>query len=115
MKKVTKLTTKEKTLTTERSRSTQEGGRGREDDGSPSDRHEPSKLDNAGSTPAAPSNFRMAMEKLSRVERFMATVYAVNTALIKHGIVSAEEMQQYYCEWADAQQGKPMAERVGLA
>ena len=57
--------------------------------------------------------FREAMNVLSREERFMATVQAMNTLLIQKGIYSTEEMEHYYCQWAQAQLDKPKRSRPG--
>jgi hypothetical protein len=38
-------------------------------------------------------SFEEAMEKLSREDRFRATVYAMNTLLVQKGIYSPEEFE----------------------
>jgi len=38
-------------------------------------------------------SFEEAMERLSREERFRATVYAMNTLLVQKGIYSPEEFE----------------------
>jgi hypothetical protein len=44
-------------------------------------------------------SFDKAMEIASRDERFMATVYAMNSLLIHKGIYTTEEFQQLFSEW----------------
>ena len=58
-------------------------------------------------------SFREAMDLLSREERFMATVQAMNTLLIQKGIYSSEEMEYYYVQWAQAQVRRPKKQRPG--
>ena len=41
-----------------------------------------------------------AMHVLSRDERFMATVYALRTVLVEKGIVSPEELDYHFRQWA---------------
>jgi len=41
-----------------------------------------------------------AMEKLSRDERFRATVYAMNTLLVQKGIYSPEEFEFQFRQFA---------------
>jgi hypothetical protein len=54
----------------------------------------------------APSNgrdligFDEAMERLSREERFRATVYAINTLLVQKGIYSPEEFEFQFRQFA---------------
>ena len=57
--------------------------------------------------------FLQAMQMLSREERFMATVSAMNTLMIEKGIYTTEEIERYYCQWAIAQQLKPKRNRPG--
>lgn len=45
-------------------------------------------------------SFDEAMEKLSREERFRATVYAMNTLLVQKGIYSLEEFEFQFREFA---------------
>lgn len=54
-----------------------------------------------------------AVELLSREERFMATVAAMNTLLISKGIYTQSEFDQIFCKWAEAQQLKPKNARIG--
>jgi hypothetical protein len=44
--------------------------------------------------------FDEAMEKLSREERFRATVYAMNTLLVQKGIYSPEEFEFQFRQFA---------------
>jgi len=44
--------------------------------------------------------FTEAMERLSRDDRFRATVYAMNTLLVKKGIYSPEEFESQFCQFA---------------
>ena len=44
--------------------------------------------------------FDEAMEKLSREERFRATVYAMNTLLVQKGIYSPEEFELQFRQFA---------------
>jgi len=41
-----------------------------------------------------------AMQVLSRDERFMATVYTLRTLLVEKGILSAEELDYHFRQWA---------------
>jgi hypothetical protein len=45
-------------------------------------------------------NFDEAMERLSREERFRATVYAMNTLLVQKGIYSPEEFEFQFRQFA---------------
>jgi hypothetical protein len=44
--------------------------------------------------------FEEAMEKLSREERFRATVYSMNTLLVQKGIYSPEEFELQFRQFA---------------
>jgi len=44
--------------------------------------------------------FEDAMEKLSRVERFRATVYSMNTLLVQKGIYSPGEFEYQFRQFA---------------
>ena len=44
--------------------------------------------------------FDEAMDKLSREERFRATVYAMNTLLVQKGIYSPEEFEFQFRQFA---------------
>jgi hypothetical protein len=57
--------------------------------------------------------FREAMSVLSREERFMATVSAMNTLMIQKGIYTTEELEAYYVQWASAQIQRPKSNRPG--
>lgn len=50
---------------------------------------------------------------LTREERFAATVYALNTLLVQKGILSGEERDAQFLDWAEAQLKKPETERMG--
>ncbi|MFI5103156.1 MAG: hypothetical protein ACHP9V_07295 [Terriglobales bacterium] len=45
-------------------------------------------------------SFEEAMEKLSREDRFRATVYAMNTLLVQKGIYSPEEFEFQFRQFA---------------
>jgi hypothetical protein len=45
-------------------------------------------------------SFDEAMEKLSRDERFRATVYSMNTLLVQKGIYSPEEFEFQFRQFA---------------
>jgi hypothetical protein len=45
-------------------------------------------------------SFEEAMEKLSRDERFRATVYSMNTLLVQKGIYSPEEFELQFRQFA---------------
>lgn len=51
--------------------------------------------------------FEKALDALSREERFMATVSAMNSLLVKKGVYSSAEFQEIFVEWAAAQLEKP--------
>ena len=58
-----------------------------------------------GQSQAAPNgkeliSFDEAMERLSREERFRATVYAMNTLLVQKGIYSPEEFEFQFRQFA---------------
>jgi hypothetical protein len=48
-------------------------------------------------------SFDDAMQKLSREERFRATVYAMNTLLVQKGIYSPEEFEFQFRQFAEKQ------------
>jgi len=50
---------------------------------------------------------------LSREERFMATVYAMNTLLIHKGMYTQQEFDALFCRWAKTQTRRPMGQRPG--
>jgi hypothetical protein len=45
-------------------------------------------------------SFEEAMEKLSRDERFRATIYSMNTLLVQKGIYSPEEFEFQFRQFA---------------
>ncbi len=51
-------------------------------------------------------SYEEAMNVAARDERFMATVYAMNTLLIHKGIYTHEEFQQLFAEWVQKEQHK---------
>src|SRR5947207_14611809 len=48
-------------------------------------------------------SFAEAMEKLSRDDRFRATIYAMNTLLVQKGIYSPEEFELHFRQFAQKQ------------
>ena len=50
--------------------------------------------------------FIKAMKTLSRQERFMATVYAMNTLLVQKGVYTGAEFDGLFVQWAEAQRKK---------
>ena len=48
-------------------------------------------------------SFEEAMEKLSRDDRFRATIYAMNTLLVQKGIYSPEEFEFQFRQFARKQ------------
>ncbi len=59
--------------------------------------------------------FQQAMQMLSREERFMATVAAMNSLLIQKGVYTSEEFESLFCGWALAQLERPKDSRPGHA
>jgi hypothetical protein len=51
-------------------------------------------------------SFDEALKIASRDERFMATVYAMNTLLIQKGIYTTEEFESIFIEWVNKEQSK---------
>ncbi len=51
-------------------------------------------------------SFDEAIELASRDERFMATVYAMNTLLLHKGIYTQREFEQMFVEWMNKEQRK---------
>ncbi len=51
-------------------------------------------------------SFDEALKIASRDERFMATVYAMNSLLIDKGIYSSEEFEAVFVEWITKEQSK---------
>lgn len=54
-----------------------------------------------------------AREVLSREERFMATVYAMNTLLIEKQIYTTEEFDFHFRQWAQKQLRRAKDQRIG--
>ena len=54
-----------------------------------------------------------AAKLLSREERFMATVAAMNTLLIEKRIYTQQEFDEIFCAWAQSQLSKPRQQRPG--
>lgn len=57
--------------------------------------------------------FEDALEALSREERFMGTVSAMNSLLVKKGIYTTAEFQEIFVGWAAAQMERPNRQRPG--
>lgn len=51
-------------------------------------------------------SFDEALDVASRDERFMATVYAMNTLLIDKGIYTRAEFEELFVEWVTRDQKK---------
>lgn len=51
-------------------------------------------------------SYEEAIEKASRDEAFMATVYAMNTLLIHKGIYTAQEYRHLFTEWVEKEERK---------
>ena len=51
-------------------------------------------------------SFDEALKAASRDERFMATVYAMNSLLIQKGIYTTEEFESIFVEWLTKEQRK---------
>jgi len=51
-------------------------------------------------------SFDQAMQIANRDERFMATVYAMNTLLIHKGIYTQGEFEQLFAEWIGKEENK---------
>lgn len=64
-----------------------------------------------GSAPVIAS-MEEAVKLLSREERFMATVAAMNTLMIEKGIYTQREFDEIFCQWAQAQISKPKRQRT---
>jgi hypothetical protein len=54
-----------------------------------------------------------AAKLLSREERFMATVAAMNTLLIEKRVYTQQEFDAIFCQWTAAQVSKPKKQRTG--
>ncbi len=57
--------------------------------------------------------FAEALELLSREERFMATVSAMNSLLVDKGIYTPDEFEAIFVEWAANQMQRPKTQRPG--
>jgi len=51
-------------------------------------------------------SFEEALQVASRDERFMATVYAMNTLLIHKGVYTTEEFERVFVEWIGKEERK---------
>ncbi len=51
-------------------------------------------------------SFEDALNIASRDERFMATIYAMNTLLVDKGIYTHEEFEQVFTEWVCKEEQK---------
>lgn len=60
-------------------------------------------------------SFDEAVELASRDERFMATVYAMNTLLIQKGIYTQIEFQTLFVEWVRKEQRKATLQEESTA
>jgi hypothetical protein len=49
-------------------------------------------------------SYEEALRIASRDERFMATVYAMNSLLICKGVYTHQEFQQVFTEWVEKEQ-----------
>lgn len=59
-------------------------------------------------------SFDDAMEKLSREERFRATVYSMNTLLVQKGIYSPEEFEFQFRQFTQEESALAIGQRLGL-
>ena len=46
--------------------------------------------------------YESIFNRLSREDRFKATVAAMNTLLAQKGIYTQEEFEEYFCQWGEA-------------
>jgi hypothetical protein len=58
-------------------------------------------------------SFDEAIEVASRDERFMATVYAMNSLLIYKGIYTQKEFEGLFVEWLQKEQAKHPSKSAG--
>lgn len=58
-------------------------------------------------------SIREAVDILSREERFMGTVAAMNTLLIHKGIYTQQEFDTVFCRWAKTQLERSKSQRPG--
>ena len=63
--------------------------------------------------PEQPLSYEEAAKRLSREERFMATVYAMNTLLIEKRVYTTPEFTAAFSEWANKQLRRSRRERIG--
>ena len=54
-------------------------------------------------------SYEEALRIASRDERFMATVYAMNTLLVHKGVYTHEEFQELFAEWIKKEDRKKSA------
>ena len=47
-------------------------------------------------------SFDEAIERVSREDRFKATVYAMNTLLIQKRIYTTQEFEANFCQWVES-------------
>jgi len=67
-----------------------------------------------------PMSFDEAIDLVSRDERFMATIYAMNSLLIHKGIYTQKEFEDLFVEWVKKEQRRKSTTQgasaeVGLA
>lgn len=60
-------------------------------------------------------SYEEALRSASRDERFMATVYAMNTLLIHKGIYTHEEFQQFFTEWVRKEENQKAASVASIS
>jgi hypothetical protein len=63
--------------------------------------------------PKPEMTFEEAVEVLSRQERFMATVSAMNALLIRKGVYSAAEFESVFTQWAANEMARSAPDRKG--
>jgi|GEM_PF-913271 len=63
---------------------------------------------------SAEMTLHQAVNILSREEKFMATVYAMNTLLIQKGVYSGEEFDALFVSWAKTQLKRKKSDRPGF-
>ena len=51
-------------------------------------------------------SFEEALAAASRDQGFKATVYAINTLLIRKGVYTQEEFQWFFVEWVEKELGR---------
>ena len=52
--------------------------------------------------PTRRQRYEGVFNRLSREDRFKATVAAMNTLLVQKGIYTQEEFEEYFCQWGEA-------------